>query len=72
MKAGSSSHRFLAINLKDPDGFLQRQSFFKAMWMKANMGMVGTPVTIVPNTLPLTLEELLEAIRRKHPEIQIV
>src|SRR5882762_8929967 len=39
----TSRQRFVAIHLKDPEVFLQRQSFFKARMLKMNTGLVGTP-----------------------------
>ena len=67
MKVRSSRHqiRLIAIRLKDPEAFLAQQSAFKAFLLRWNIKLVGTPVTISTNTLPMKLEELLAVIRAK-------
>jgi hypothetical protein len=63
--------QFLAVNLKDPQEFLSRQPSTKAALMRMNMGLAGTPICIPRSTLPMTLEELMEAIQQKHPGIPV-
>jgi hypothetical protein len=65
------NQRFLAISLKNADAFLGRQSGLKAKMMKANVRLVGAPVNIPANTLPISLEELIQKIQQRCPGIQV-
>ena len=69
--ASIRNQRFLAITVKDVDAFLGRQSGLKAKMMKANIRLAGAPVNIPANTLPISLEELIQKIREKCPGIQV-
>jgi hypothetical protein len=60
-----SSQRFLSIRLKRPEEFLSRQSAFRARLMKVNVSLVGAPVNISANTLPIKLEELMAMVQQK-------
>jgi len=60
-----SSQHFLSIRLKRPEEFLNRQSSFRARLMKANVSLVGAPVNISANTLPIKLEELVAMVQQK-------
>jgi hypothetical protein len=40
--------------------------------MKMNVGLVGAAVNIPANTLPISLEELIQNIQQKCPGIQVV
>lgn len=63
--------RFLAIRLKAPELFLSRQSAMKAAAMRMNIKLVGAPVNISANTLPLKLEELMAVIQQKAPAVRV-
>jgi hypothetical protein len=63
--------RSLAIAVKDVDALLGRQPAFKAKIMKINIGILGAAVNI-PNTLPISLEELMQTIQQRCPAIQVM
>lgn len=63
--------RFLAIAVKDADGFLSRQSGIKAKMMKMNIKLAGAAVNIPANTLPISLEELIQTMQQKCPSLQV-
>lgn len=52
-------NRFLVIIPRDPSTVLARQPWLKREVMRANIGMVGGPVTIPENALSVSLEEVL-------------
>ena len=62
--------RFLSIRLKDPEAFLSGFSGFKARMMRANMKLVGAPLNISANTLPMKLDDLVAAIQQKSPTLR--
>jgi hypothetical protein len=66
------TQRFLSIAVKDMDGFLSRRSSLKANLLKINMGLVGAPINISATTLPISLEELIQNIQQKCPNIAIL
>ena len=66
------NQRFLAIAVKDLEALLSRQSRLKARMMKMNVGLVGAAVNIPANTLPISLEDLIQNIQQKCPGIQVV
>ena len=70
--ASMKGQRSLAIVVKDLDALLARQSSFKAKMMKMNVGLLGAAVNIPANTLPISLEELIQTIQQKCPAIQVV
>ncbi len=72
MRVSASKQRFLAIVPKDMDKFLARRSAFKARLAKWNVGLVGAPINISATTLPITLEELIQNIQQKSPNIAIL
>jgi hypothetical protein len=72
MKVRRSKQRFLAIVPKDLDAFLSRQSAFKARLAKMSIGLVGAPINISATTLPISLEELIQNIQLKCPNIAIL
>ncbi len=53
---------FLGIALKDPEAFLSRQGWIKALVMKRNMRRNGSPVGIPQGVLPVTVDELISQI----------
>src|SRR5690242_14050541 len=57
------NQHFLAIDVKDVEALLSRQSGLKASMMKMNVKLVGAAVNIPANTLPISLEELIHNIR---------
>lgn len=60
---------FLAIDVKDVDALLSRQSWPKARLTKMNRSLFGAAVYISTNTLPMSVEELIQSIERKFPAI---
>lgn len=66
-----NGQRSLAIAVKDVDALLGRQPAFKAKIMKINIGILGAAVNI-PNTLPISLEELMQTIQQRCPAIQVM
>lgn len=48
----------LSITVTDPDAVISRASPWFRAAMRANSKMVGTPVNIPQNTLPMTADEL--------------
>ena len=65
------NQKFLAIAVKDVEGFLNRQTGVKAKLMKMNVRLAGTAVSIPANTLPISLEELIRNIQQKCPGIRV-
>jgi hypothetical protein len=55
--------------VKSPDDFLARVGGVKAKLMRMNIGLVGAPVNISVDALPLTVDEVLQTVqefRSKH------
>jgi len=69
--SSTGRQKFLSLQLRDPEGFLNRQSGVKVRLMRANMKMAGSPVSISANTLPIKLEELKYMIRQKCPALRV-
>jgi hypothetical protein len=63
--------RFLAIEVKDVEALLSRQSWVKARIMKMNVSLTGTVVNIPANVLPISLEELIQNMRQKYPVLAV-
>jgi hypothetical protein len=63
--------RFLAIDVKDVEGLLSRQSWLKARIMKMNVSLTGTVVNIPANVLPISLEELIQNMQQKYPALEV-
>ena len=72
MTVSMNRQRFLSIKVKDTDRFLSQQGTLKAKMMRANIKLVGAPVNISANTLPIRLEELLEVIKQKSAAAHLV
>ncbi len=68
--AGSIQRQsFVSIAVKSPDEFLARVGGVKARLMRMNIGLVGAPVNIPVDALPMTVDEVLQTIqefRSKH------
>jgi hypothetical protein len=62
---------FLAIDVKDVEGLLSRQSWLKARIMKMNVSLTGTVVNIPANVLPISLEELIQNMQQKYPALEV-
>jgi hypothetical protein len=62
---------FLAIDVKDVEGLLSRQSWLKARIMKMNVSLTGTVVNIPANVLPISLEELIQNMQQKYPALGV-
>ena len=61
--------RFISIAVKSPDHFLSRVGGLKERLMRMNISLVGAPVNIPVNTLPMTDGQILQTIqdfRNKH------
>lgn len=56
------SNHFLLIHVVNPEKYLTRANKAKARMMTANMKMVGTPISISPNTLLCNFAELEEIV----------
>lgn len=65
------NQKFLAIGVKDVEGFLNRQTGMKAKLMRMNVRLAGSAVCIPANTLPISLEELIRSIQQKSPQISV-
>jgi hypothetical protein len=63
--------RFLAIDVKDVEGLLNRQPWLKARIMKMNVSLTGTVVNIPANVLPISLEELIQNMQQKYPALGV-
>jgi hypothetical protein len=66
------NQRFLGIAVKDVEGLLNRQTGWKAKLMRMNVRLAGSAVSIPANTLPISLEELIQKIQQKCPGIQVI
>jgi hypothetical protein len=66
-----SKQRVLSIRLKRTEEFIHRQPAIRACLMKANVGLLGAPVNISTNTLPVSLEELISLIQQKYPKAEV-
>ena len=66
------NQRILAVRVKDVENFLSRQSGLKSSLMKINLNLVGAPINIPASTLPISLEELIQNIQIKCPNIEIL
>lgn len=63
---------FLAIDVKDVEALLSRQSWPKARLMKMNRGLFGAAVYISANALPMSIEERIQSVQQKFPAIRII
>lgn len=59
------NQRMIGIKLHNPEKFMSKQTGFKKMLMRANQGMVDTPINIAEAGLPMSLEELYLIIIQK-------
>ncbi|MEC3915709.1 STM3941 family protein [Nocardia sp. CDC160] len=62
---------FLEVLLHDPDAYLNRGPLLKRALGQANRGFGLSPVTISAHTVPASLQDLAEAMRRHHPNLVI-
>jgi hypothetical protein len=63
---------FLAIDVKDVEALLSRQSWPKARLMKMNRSLFGAAVYISANALPMSIEERIQSVQQKFPAIRII
>ena len=56
--------RFLVIFPWDPDAVIARQPAYKRVAMRANLGMIGSPV-IIPGHTTMPLEEMLAQVQTR-------
>lgn len=61
---GMGMSRFTVVVPHDPEAILARPSPIKRSVMRANMGLVGSPITI-PGSLPISLDEVLAIIEAR-------
>lgn len=54
---------FVSIAVKTPDHFMSRVGGLKARLMRMNISLVGAPVNIPVNALPMTVPQILQTIR---------
>ena len=57
--------RFLGIYLNDPATIIKRQTMAKRILMRLNHLLVGTPVNVPENVIPMGLKSLEETINAK-------
>ena len=57
--------RFLGIYLNDPATIIKRQTMAKHILMRLNKLLVGTPVNVPEDVIPMSLESLEETINAK-------
>ncbi|MFJ3310025.1 STM3941 family protein [Streptomyces sp. NPDC086549] len=67
----SSSQRMIELILHDPGAYLARAPRFARISGKANLRLGYSPANISATTLPVSLDEVLEAMRRHHPQLTI-
>ncbi|MFC7679632.1 STM3941 family protein [Paenibacillus sp. GCM10028914] len=59
------NQRMIGIILYHPENFMSKQSGFKKLLMRANQGLVDTPINIAESSLPISLDELYMIILNK-------
>lgn len=57
-----ANQRLIGIKLYHPEMFMSQQKGFKKLLMRANQGLVNTPINIAESGLPMSLETLYEII----------
>lgn len=57
------SNRFILIDVKNPEKYIQGNSKLKAHLMKASLKMYGTPISITSNSLKYNFEELERVLK---------
>lgn len=55
--------QFVAIQVSDPDKYIERGSALKKVANRANMKLVGTPLTIPATALQVSFDELQETLQ---------
>jgi len=67
----ANTPKFILINVKNPEKYINKtKNKMKAMLMKMNMKMYGTPLIITLNSLKYDFNELLKIIQIKFEENQ--
>ncbi|MEL6871074.1 MAG: STM3941 family protein [Pseudomonadota bacterium] len=54
--------KFISIQLKDPEKYINKANALKRMTHRANMKMCGTPMNISANSLKMSYDELRDTI----------
>ncbi|MFE0510313.1 STM3941 family protein [Streptomyces sp. NPDC058964] len=72
IKVRSSSQRVIELVLHDPGAYLARAPRFARIAGKANLRLGYSPATIAATTLPVGVDEVLEAMRRHHPSLTVM
>jgi hypothetical protein len=67
----SSSQLMIELVLHDTGAYLARAPRLTRIAGKANMGMGYGPATISATTLPVSLDQVVAAVRRYHPQLTI-
>ena len=59
------NQRMIGIKLYHPEEFMSKQRGFKKMLMRANQGMVDTPINIAESGLPMSLDKVYLIMLKK-------
>lgn len=60
------NQKFVSIIVKNPDKYIDAQrNFFKRKLMAQNYKMIGTPISISPNTLKISFTELYNILQQR-------
>lgn len=62
----SETHRFLTIELRDPQKYVRRASLVKRSLLSQNMKYFGSPVHIPADTLRIDFGDLVKVVRESH------
>ncbi|WP_054957251.1 STM3941 family protein [Paenibacillus dakarensis] len=59
------NQRMIGIQLHHPEKFMSKQKGFKKLLMRANQGLVNTPINIAESGLPISIDQLYLIIMQK-------
>lgn len=65
------STKFLLINVKDPNKYLNKESGIKRKILERTFKTYGTPISISSNTLSYNFDELEKVIYESYNEYKI-
>jgi len=72
IKVRTTSQRMIAVVLHDPAGYLAAAPRLARISGSANMQMGYSPVNISAVTLPVSLDVVLETMRRHNPQLAVL
>src|SRR5690349_17906865 len=64
-QTGSSSTKYILLDIDDPEGFLRQRTGLNKIFMKGTYKMDGTPVFIAASRLPCSFDELLQVLNER-------